>query len=885
MKQKISIFLLAFVIAVTSLSIVKEKTSQVVAQDIVSESYVDNDAIYTSKTISEEIDDEGNEVYNVKMEMYTTQETISKTIPNDYVLVLDLSYSMRNLLDYYVKREAMKIYVVDFINELRDAAKGEDGIEGTSDDVDHRIAIVTFPKKADSKGAKLLYYTNGSWTLDTSGSVSWYSLEYDIDISDAFVDVENFGDIDPEQVLAKYETDPLPDDGLTNNVMAIPQCCFGDTPTGDGMAYALSIIESSYATYGDTRNSNLVLFTDGMPIDVSSIDYEQTQLAIDSAYQMKSLYNTDVYTIGFFSDANSNGEDETNLFFNYLSSNYPAMSNYYEPTTKESNQYYLAYTKVDSLFNSFSSIHSEEVTTIELDASTVIKEDISQYFEVIEGFSLVNDSFKVYTQDSIDGTTGSWSESISDIKNELTINVDELGFEITGYDFSERSVTTEGYYNEVTQSYEYGEKLVIEYQLKTIDGFIGGIQVDTTDVSGIYVDDQLLEEFSNDKVDIEVQYDYTINNQSIYVGNTLTYEQLLNVNSSQIDGINNAYVEITFEFYESNVLVNTISIAPNEIGTSFTKYLELLLEDIKYEVICTIVPCDRYGNMSQEDSDIYVDEQSGNIYVLYPILSGNELWLHYGTTITIDEYVTQSDEAIWEEASIDAPLLHEEIPVFECIYIDELGLVYTSNQLQSITCTTNKQFDISKLNVISSDGFNNTSTITLSNEYSASLNIHILTYNLEINKEVNEDDWEGYEQNIIFDLTYTNEVLQTNLMYITLLINAYEHVDDKYTQSQMITGLYAGESLLVHEQSNYSFRYSESYKSDAIVETIGDDVNIMYYYGDKNSIYEEKPEIITVSLIVENSRKTDDWLSKDSAVENIFANIKNENISEDDYEL
>ena len=73
-------------------------------------------------------------------------------VPTDIVLVVDQSTSMKeNNLGSKTRLEAMRSAVKTFANDVYNQAHGDDGVLGTTDDVNHRMAIVGFGQSNPTK--------------------------------------------------------------------------------------------------------------------------------------------------------------------------------------------------------------------------------------------------------------------------------------------------------------------------------------------------------------------------------------------------------------------------------------------------------------------------------------------------------------------------------------------------------------------------------------------------------------------------------------------------------------------------------------------------------------------------------------------------------------
>lgn len=235
--------------------------------------------------------------YTLKLEAYATGTTTTVTeksgTPLDIVLVLDQSGSMKS--NDYV--EPLRNAVTKFVESISKNA--------TEYNVDHRIALVGYASRYDSssKWANTGLFIDGElYNYQKAGSNTETSRLTANDYKKALVSVnDENGDVASS---------------ITSAIKAINGN--GATYTNYGMEMANGVFQNNPIENGSDRKRIVVVFTDGQP-GRSGYDEAIANLALKEAYQTKNTYGATVYTVGLYSDANTN---VTN-FMNYLSSNYP----------------------------------------------------------------------------------------------------------------------------------------------------------------------------------------------------------------------------------------------------------------------------------------------------------------------------------------------------------------------------------------------------------------------------------------------------------------------------------------------------------------------------------------------------------------------------------
>ena len=337
--------------------------------------------------------------------------------------------------------EALQAAVNNFAESVSTKAKGADGRYGTNDDVEHRIAVVSFADTAAQK-------TNGLVKMNTSQGLST---------------VKNA----VSSLNAKGNTDPA-----------------------EGLNMANSIF-SSNPTDGQQRSRVVVLFTDGYPAGdgTDDINYVWCDDAIASAQISKSTYKASVYTVGIFEGANPDSDIDTNFtydtrtehgqsaavqlvaanrYMHYTSSNYKDAQSMQNGGTKNSDGYYLSASDANGLNSVFQKIsQTAGGSTLKLGSETVLRDVISQYFDLPAGADVNSITAQSY---ACTGFTSDnkpiWATTPDADKYDVTLSADKKTVEVTGFDYAANYVgkdTTTG------QQHNPAKKLVVTIPIQLTD--------------------------------------------------------------------------------------------------------------------------------------------------------------------------------------------------------------------------------------------------------------------------------------------------------------------------------------------------------------------------------------------------------------------------------
>lgn len=504
---------------------------------------------------------------------------------------------------------ALKNAVNNFTNSVAEKAKGADGILGTDDDINFRIAVVSFADRASN-------LTNGLVNMDDRNGVSTVNR-------------------------------------AVNGINAS-----GNTYPANGLNTANSIFSANSVDLSQ-RNRVVVLFTDGYPAEggTDNINYGLCDSAIASAYTSKNTYGATVYTVGIFagadpeSDINTNFEygnrhDSTlntkqlvaaNRYMQYTSSNYPNAQSLKNGGDMVRDGYYLSASDSDTLNTIFQKISEQfSESDISLDSQTVIKDTVTKYFDMPTDASKV--SVKSYDCTGVVSGKPTWSETGTVINNAVTLDQTDNSVNVTGFDFNANYVTEKGR-DETDPKKEgtfHGRKLVIEFTVTAKDGFVGGNSVPTNGSdSGVYdKDGKEVATFDVPQVNVPIKSELTVNDKVIYEGGFADVSGLYN--AADTSSWKYDFVNVSYEVKNGDTAV-TGSVSPADCTD--------------YTVKATFSP--KYDGKNADgkiNDDVTVDD-TATVHVLKPTVTVNatDVWMYYGEDYNTPEGSTVTSSVTWAD--------------------------------------------------------------------------------------------------------------------------------------------------------------------------------------------------------------------------------------------
>ena len=510
-----------------------------------------------------------------------------------------------------VKRlDALKKAVKNFAADVAEKAKGPDGILGTDDDVNHRIAVVGF---ASGNPSNRLYYNSEIF-------VGANQYQYNRLTSQNYLDAMQSMD-------TKTGVDNI---GKSINALDAE----GATYTNLGLEMANGILAANPVA-DNSRNRIVVVFTDGQP-GRSGYDSSVANAAINQAATTKNTYNATVYTVGIFDNADAtsagkqNGTDaeKSNWFMQNMSSN---------NGTPQDPSYYLSASDAETLNTIFQKISGQiSESKIDLGSQTVIKDTVTKYFDMPTDASKV--SVKSYDCTGVADGKPTWSETGTVINNAVTLDPTDNSVNVTDFDFNANYVTEKGRdENDPKQAGDfYGRKLVIEFTVTAKDGFVGGNSVPTNGSdSGVYdKDGKEVATFDVPQVNVPIKSELTVNDKVIYEGGSADVSGLYD--AADTSSWKYDFVNVSYEVKNGDTAV-TGSVSPADCTD--------------YTVKATFSP--KYDGKNADgkiNDDVTVDD-TATVHVLKPTVTVNatDVWRYYGEDYNTPEGSTVTGSVTWAD--------------------------------------------------------------------------------------------------------------------------------------------------------------------------------------------------------------------------------------------
>lgn len=516
------------------------------------------------------------------------------------------------------KLAALKNAVTSFSNSVAEKTKGADGQAGTSDDVNHRIAIVGFGSDGDSRS---YYYTNTE-LFNGSTQIRYDQLKKS-DYESAFQDMST----SDGQSKVKASIGALAAEGATRADL--------------GMDMAQNVLTNNPVEQGTKRNRVVIMFTDGSPTSSNGFELNVANNAISKAGDIKDA-GTTVYSVGIFdgADAGSTGS-KPNRDLDGDSSSLPAACNWFMQNLSSNNgnvnipSYYLSAsdsTALNKIFEEISKQIDEGGADVKLDSTTVVKDIVSDYFELPEGTDASKITLKTADFDGYesDGKTPKWKTEVD--ASGVTASIDNKTLNVTGFDFSANYVGIDEEKTAQTKT-PRGKKLIIEFNVKARDGFLGGNGVPTNGAdSGIYTKkdgaDTVMENFEQPTVDVPIsEIAAKASDKNVYLDGSLDASD---IRSGVTVKAGNSTLDLTKENYglESwqnafvDISVSAKDKAGNDIFADGYEGMKNLTADDSYTVEASI--------KAKSDSEGKSASANGNVNVFKPELTYKDSIVYYG---------------------------------------------------------------------------------------------------------------------------------------------------------------------------------------------------------------------------------------------------------------
>ena len=559
--------------------------------------------------------------------------------------------------------QALKNAAYAFAESVAKKTAGADGIAGTADDVNHRIAVVGYASGSEDE-------SNDAW-LNTELFIGSNQYNYDVNAS-------------------SYYGQAFQDMSTTagqNNVDASIGALAGSGATypNYGLEMANGIFDENPLKDQD-RNHVVILFTDGVPGRTGYLETVANR-AITEASSLKDAGVT-VYAVGIFDGADAtsagnksgNENQKANWFMQNVSSNNGTVRN---------PSYYLSAADSDTLTNIFQQISNQIQSggsSTTLSSSTVIKDIISPAFTLPAGGTADNITLETYHCTGKDGDDYTWLKNADAMGATVTIGstdstkaiTTDNQVNVTGFDFAENYVGTVTENGSTTYR---GDKLVIKITVKPREGFFGGNGVDTNTSAGVYENENADEPvLTFPKPDVNVPLaEPTVNvpDANVYLG--AYYSQTVPEDAVKM-GATVTIAGYKIDFSKANdpdhpyglepwqVEYVNISIAATTEGNNGS--FENIQEDITYTVTVTVSP--KTPGPSGDQSATATGE--GTIHVFKPQLTYQDSQVWYGGDVATD-FTGNLTEETWINS--DGSKKHNDEDVKMLNTKPELTLSYT----------------------------------------------------------------------------------------------------------------------------------------------------------------------------------------------------------------
>ncbi|WP_455543006.1 VWA domain-containing protein [Intestinibacter sp.] len=429
---------------------------------------------------------------------------------------------------------ALKSAVTNFVNTVENDA--------TTNKVDHRIAMVGFASESG--------YSDNTEILSVSGTNSGsVGVKYN----------SNSNNTAYSQAIQNAFQDITTNNGknmLSNAIAALDGN--GATRTDLGMKMAQQILDKNVKKDDAGRKKLVIMFTDGTPTNKNTFDTDVADSAISYSKTIKDD-NINVYTIGIFDGADPTSlNSNENKFMNYVSTNFLNAFSMKNPGTRSNTGYYKKASNAAELSSVFESISHDETTsstTVTLNSESVLKDVISDKFELPEGTT--PDKINAYTvqSQSVDSYGNiTWGTQQTKIPSE-NISISGKQVNVKGFDYGKEYVT-----------YKHGgKKIVVEI---LVNGLETGRDMDSNDTdtlkSGIYENANsttAVKNFVSPKVTIP-EYSYVLDyGKKVSIPNSddsqsKDYNQTTMINSTKAAPTKDLSIDKTYGTFalESNAL-------------------------------------------------------------------------------------------------------------------------------------------------------------------------------------------------------------------------------------------------------------------------------------------------------------------------------------------
>ena len=671
---------------------------------------------------------------------------------------------------------ALKSAATEFASSVATKAAGKDGQLGTDDDIDHRIAVVGFADTDDDYG-----YNTGVF------------------IGNKMTKYKNASSVYATALQSMKTTSGQ--NSVTASLGALKTS--GATRTDLGLEMAKGILDANPVPADQTRNRVVIVFTDGSPTNFNGFQVNVANSAISTANTIKSGGAT-VYGIGIFAgaDATSPGTKPTSNLGDGNSA-LPAACNWFMQNLSSNNgvvqnpSYYLSAADAESLKNIFKQI-SDQIETggssSTLTGEAVVKDIISQQFCLPAGTTAEKIRLQTYACTGKTGDTYQWSAtSNGNMGAAASIQADGQ-VSVTGFDFAGNwcGVETQTDGTEIPRGY----KLVISFEVKPRDGFLGGNDVFTNANAAIYANStsQLpVATFERPQVNVPIQsVTVTAAEQNVYLLGGVTADQLKAGATASVGGVslNLNADNYGLEAWQTEYVDITVSVTDAD-GNVITN-LSDLKDDVTYSVTVTVAP--KTASTAADAATEQTGNSTASVNVFKPELTFKDSEGYYGDTVPgFDGNLTAT---VWKHGETEAnTAVMGAAPALTLTYTPDTDAIVDGKINTRTDFGVAAAVKIGETDVTANTTFWHTSCEgkTCTPPEGKAFLFHVKTCSLTISKAVTGDG-ANPNQTFVFDVKdSTGKVVTTVVL--------------KNNERKTITGLAVG-TYTVTEDTKWSWSYS-----------------------------------------------------------------------------
>ena len=313
--------------------------------------------------------------------------------------------------------------------------------DAQANDVTHRIAITGF---ADQPYEGILGWNkNDDFNTEILTTASLRGTQGVSRVQDNY-----------DSACSSALQDPTDSTGMTRITNAINALtASGATRADEGIRMAQDILNAR--TDGAGREAIVVYFTDGEPNSLNGFDNDIAADVINMSRSLKAS-GVDVYSVAVYDGAsptgdrniNGSGAARINEYMHLVSSNYLESYGEKQSITRPweffrgpggNNGYYMVADNASALSNIFTTITNkidETTTTVELDSESILKDILSDYFTLPEGYD--KNQISVETEDY--AGNGQWNNRTSLESAEKSVDPKTGVIEVSGFNYKDNYV-------------------------------------------------------------------------------------------------------------------------------------------------------------------------------------------------------------------------------------------------------------------------------------------------------------------------------------------------------------------------------------------------------------------------------------------------------------